>query len=639
MPGNVFFELLGIAINFDEQNTLEEIERHRVSMVQRVDMLLQNSSMEELTQKYPGIPKVIATKKDHIRQTAAERIKAVTEADRQLDTIAATISECSFNFKTIADKRLLEPYLESIVIELNAYPHDLVKKAYAALNIKGEHPKISTAIAKKIEAMKLCAKQRSMELSCDLLREQFLAQGQYALDREDIEILIAAKQRKRAINCHVVAAGIPCSPHDFLEALIRKGAARTQLIFRGPVSQHWSVLDILRAADGTLKIFFLDAAGNLFNKPGILAFCLKNKIDLTFCMGKLQKDGFSCSIFAVDHAFHMSKIADLHEHIARVRRPSVDGRHVFTVAPIDLPAPLVKNVQSTRFLTKYLAMHPEQKKTPVNKKGQTVLEYAESYAVVNDDARVYGAIYHKQQQYRQKINAYILEQERLTWAKQQITTTIKVINTFDVCFNQLNTQEKIKQHKVFLLARLDAGVKNNDLINAYQILGLNNQHHPRVSLALQAKQQQINQEAIVQVRRLFLCSIHFDKHISTFAAKAEAIKNKALLNKKYSPTAKILSDFCLAVINAQERFLHSNLDVSLGATKKRLALECQKALTPTQKTLGLRSEWSNLFKLFSSELYFMLHPNLNAYHFMAPLKEERVYARSSLPPIQPYNKA
>lgn len=250
----------------------------------------------------------------------------------------------------------------------------------------------------------------SIENTLNDSKKSELKNAPYELSDADLRDLIAQKNKKRPIDCKLVASD------SELKGLMENLAAyaedkenppkRFQMLMSFPMTNrtHWSAFDIL-CENGKIKIFMLDAAGDVCNLIRILPFLGQN-VEFTSCGGKLQTDGKSCSIFALDHVFKMSKMQNLHGHLDKVRKKS--GAY-FEVDPLNLPSALVKNAQSLSFLKEHAARHAPDEK--VNKKGETMAKYLRkhtTFMVREKDkskvvSRINDAISDKQQKYRKKL--------------------------------------------------------------------------------------------------------------------------------------------------------------------------------------------------------------------------------------------
>lgn len=146
----------------------------------------------------------------------------------------------------------------------------------------------------------------------------------YVLSERDLKSLIEQKCKKRPMDCKVITSdselrGVMESLRVYAEDKVNP-PKRFQALISFPMKNrtHWSALDIL-CENGKAQIFMLDAAGDVCNLIRILPF-LSKTIELTYCGGKLQTDGKSCSIFSLAHVFKMSNMINLHNNIAKKRK-------------------------------------------------------------------------------------------------------------------------------------------------------------------------------------------------------------------------------------------------------------------------------------------------------------------------------
>lgn len=140
---------------------------------------------------------------------------------------------------------------------------------------------------------------------------------------------------------------------------------RLQFILRQ--QDHYTVIDI----DMNFKqAFIMDAAGDerQFNYHHLLDvipeierivyvknhnYQAKDKIKVS----NLQKDEYSCSIFALDHVLAAATFPDLHGYLQS--RMQVESEQIGFISWFDAPAPLVRNAQSPTFKEKYCETHSE----------------------------------------------------------------------------------------------------------------------------------------------------------------------------------------------------------------------------------------------------------------------------------------
>ncbi len=223
----------------------------------------------------------------------------------------------------------------------------------------------------------------------------------------ELQQLIAEKNKKRSIDCRIILDDFK----GFLEQLEREKFSRPKdLPFRVQVlchlehSHNWSALDILVSHD-EIHIFHLNAAGDSDNVDVITQVLTDfSLIKMTSCEGQLQRDWENCAVFALDHVFHMSKMMDLHEQVKKFHKPNpkVENKNMYTLDPFDLPAVLVKNMQSVPLLEKYIKQqaNPQEK---INKKGQTLKEYVDSHTIFRKALPFNTGITYKKKQYRLRL--------------------------------------------------------------------------------------------------------------------------------------------------------------------------------------------------------------------------------------------
>jgi hypothetical protein len=213
------------------------------------------------------------------------------------------------------------------------------------------------------------------------------------LSPDEIKQLIARKNRKRPIDCRVILSDFK----SFISNLQKESSEKASILPRrvqavcclqesdqeDAPNQHWSALDILITSD-KMQVFYLDGAGDSKNYKHIVPILSSMpNVELTCCEEKLQHDTESCSIFALDHVFHMSKIPNLHAIIDAGKKADTENSlpNVCVFNPINLPPSLVRNAQSLRFITNYKAAHPEEAKEVLNKKGQTLMDYVLAHSM------------------------------------------------------------------------------------------------------------------------------------------------------------------------------------------------------------------------------------------------------------------
>lgn len=144
----------------------------------------------------------------------------------------------------------------------------------------------------------------------------------YALSVTEIEDLIIDKNKKRKIDCRVILDDV--TGKNFKAFLQQQQInqkeckdQRIQILYKldSDDSDHWTTLDVL-VTKTKIQIFYLDSAGDPRHViPISFAVLAFENTELTYCEDQIQHDGESCSIFSMDHAFHLSKIQTIHTTI------------------------------------------------------------------------------------------------------------------------------------------------------------------------------------------------------------------------------------------------------------------------------------------------------------------------------------
>lgn len=624
MSGNVFLEILSIEINFDTKNNIPEIEAHRNALLAQIEILInsptQNISLASLTKQYPGIPAVLFKKKQQIDEDAQKRLKEITDAEQLIAQAIKAIGSFKVDYSDKLTTIEIEIQCQLLLDQLEAlsYSDENIKNAITVLNLTMAHQDLAAVVKKKKNEIKFLATLRVFSLSAVTIEHSETDENRYRLTKKDIEILIENKKKKKELNCYVIEGEKPLSLDLFFENIAKSGATRTQLIFKVSGTEHWSAMDIHRDKEGKLKIFFIDAAGSYYNQPAVLALCRKEKIEVTFCMDGLQKDFFSCSIFSVDHAFHMSKIPDLHEQIDRVKVKSSILDYVSTVAPIDLPPVLVKNVQFKDFLEQYLAKNKKYETVKINKKGQTLREYIESHKNIEE----MDAIEYKQKKYREKINSFIQNQTRshqlalaVLEAKQVVASVLKAIQNIEISFEDQNTASKIELHSIGLLKQLEDKLLGTGLDKACKVLGIKGQH-PDISKALHEQQMKINQYADIQRRQNILIDINFDKYLKIFRTKSIEIRKYRVDAVYFQYAAEKAKDLYLALNAAKKHFLLEDLDKSIDQSKHTFSTKCRLAINAAKPSLDSHRGWNTAFRVFNEKILLQLTVGQNENRFV-----------------------
>jgi hypothetical protein len=187
-----------------------------------------------------------------------------------------------------------------------------LKKELFSIRVATEqNPKIDLAIAAKEKKIIDWMIKRKNELK-DLVKKSLNDPTKdLALSLNELTTLVEIKKLKRPINCYVIEEKTPFSLDELLNSIAKEGKERTQIIYKASKNiRHWSALDVKRDSQGKLTVFLLDAPGNLRNEneDAIKKYCNEHKIKLIIAKGKIQKDNFTCSIYSLDHVFHMSKM-------------------------------------------------------------------------------------------------------------------------------------------------------------------------------------------------------------------------------------------------------------------------------------------------------------------------------------------
>lgn len=609
-------DLLNIEITFDNLYTPIDIEKYLIKLIVQLSTLpIDEGNIEK--------------EKQLIHEAAEQRLKLINSVQEQVDNVLKSINKFKVNYSN--STKLQEVYASRInqLMKFELFISRLsptIEKLYTLLSVTNGHPAINTAITKKLNQCNRLAKMRTMELldsSLPSVEEDAL---RYRLTRKDIEILIVNKNQKRGINCHVIDGDTPISVTEFLENIRQNGPKRTQLIYKIAGTEHWSTMDIQRDAANKMNIFFIDAIGHTTNLPKIVDFCTQHKFELTCSMGGLQKDFASCSIFCVDHAFHMSKIADLHEQISAIRKPVPKSEFRFDVDSADLPPVLVKNSQSTSYIKNYLQRHQNYQPIKINNKNQTLLDYAESHHVLIDGQKIYSSILYKQSQYRKKINqnkgyGYDPESHNKLIQKSNciIDEATQELMNIKVDFKPRTTLNAVAFYYQVLLQQIEEIRTQRALRDAQTILNLR-QLPLAFTNAITKKQNQIvqamqnaiktvsatetssspiirsSQALSLQSRCITLDGIHFNKYLTH-------IKNKTnQLTETIKDTTNVTlikaKELCDTLEQAKHSLMLDSLTLPLKQVKNNFLKKCQIALTTARTTLDTDKAWAMLIKKF-----------------------------------------
>ncbi len=147
---------------------------------------------------------------------------------------------------------------------------------------------------------------------------------------DDLQQLIAEKNSKRPIDCRIILDdfdGFLLQLENEKKERATAQGLRIQVLCNLDRSDgdNWTALDIWVSESGT-HIFYLNAAGDP-SSLNVITKAINNfpQVQMTCCEGEIQRDWVNCAIFALDHVFHMSKIADLHQQILarREKEPTV----------------------------------------------------------------------------------------------------------------------------------------------------------------------------------------------------------------------------------------------------------------------------------------------------------------------------
>ncbi len=166
----------------------------------------------------------------------------------------------------------------------------------------------------------------------------------YPITCEDVQVLIERNKKKHPIESYVIEGKHPLSIQNYLNIMRRSNLTRAQLIFKNPSSKYWSCMDIEQNDEKHFEIFFVDPMGLKGNLNELIKALEGRDVTLTTCVGRLKKGFSSGSLFSVELATSMSKIADLHGSLQQVREQTHSG--IYTVAPSNLPPALAEDALS-----------------------------------------------------------------------------------------------------------------------------------------------------------------------------------------------------------------------------------------------------------------------------------------------------
>jgi esterase/lipase len=617
MPAELFLPLLNKKFTFQNLYTLQDIKKESDKLFKQLE---NTGKAKKISFNF------INEEQEIIKAAVQKRMDEINNANKNINQVLNVIKKFKVYYSDLLDSESVEVHREKLLKQIAKTLDDksnLLNKAYATLNLTEGFPDIKKAVTQKLDAIYNKAKNRKSAIASDQALNPSAQEDalRYRLTREDIEILIVNKKKKRAINCHVIDGAVPCSVSDFLENIVQKGQKRTQLIFKVATTEHWSTMDILRHENGTLSIFFIDAIGHKTNMPEVVAFCDVHQFELTQSLGGIQKDFASCSVFCADHAFHMSKIPDLHEQINAVRTKVPGSNLTYEVDPMNLPPVLVKNVQSTGMIKNYLQKHPEQGATPLNKKEQTLINYAESHHIMIEGQKIYNAVGYKQSKYRKRINQDKGYEPEPNYQEKMLQSALAIIEraTHDILNIKLddtlrNTANDIVFYYHALSSRIEEIITSRDMRDAQTILNLRG--HPKLLMeTITQKKQEISTAMHNQMLRIvkqdakkpsikatetqnifnrvkLLHTLHFEAHIASF--NAIAIKDESAAQSIYK--------LCSALENAKQEFILANLKTKLPELKKILADKCQSALNAAKNTLGTQSNFGEAYEKFLNKV-------------------------------------
>lgn len=225
----------------------------------------------------------------------------------------------------------------------------------------------------------------------------------YGFSAEELALLIEDKKKKRPSFNGVVIVGHFAKWISQLqkERINRIGnfPRRLQAVYKradrtedNEDYNHWSAIDIL-LTEQMMKVFYFDSAGDLSNLTNIIrAVKTQSNTEITICddvkeiindeikYHAIQKDGESCSIFALDFIFQMSKMPDLHDKLASIRIWNEEEGY-YEVDPRKLPLVLIRNAQSNTFIQQCMNENKNALNLPINKKNQTLSDYLKTHGV------------------------------------------------------------------------------------------------------------------------------------------------------------------------------------------------------------------------------------------------------------------
>lgn len=125
-----------------------------------------------------------------------------------------------------------------------------------------------------------------------------------------------AREKGREFHCLVIDRD---NSPDELELLLAdvnliNFDTRFQIVYR--TKHHWSTIDV-QIKNGQINFFLLDAANSLIHTLDAMVTINKicPKAQITYCPSLLQSDTDNCAYFALDDAYNLSRMDDLHEEL------------------------------------------------------------------------------------------------------------------------------------------------------------------------------------------------------------------------------------------------------------------------------------------------------------------------------------
>ena len=257
-------------------------------------------------------------------------------------------------------------------------------------------------------------------------RAREVDQDPYVFSTEELTQLIEHKKRTRFLDARVIVGNfelLVSQLHEERQSGVGAFPRRIQIAFKragldegGQEYDHWTAIDILLTRD-CMNVFYLDSAGDPRNLSIIVDATTRHPdTELTLCEDievngrslAVQKDGESCSIFAIDNIFHMSKLPELHDHVNlyRVKDLSYEDKPIYCLDPGDLPAMLVRNAQSDRFMGRWMGRNTDKLEVAVDKKGHNIRDYLRIHSIFYPTIKkeINAGIQEKQIKYASRLN-------------------------------------------------------------------------------------------------------------------------------------------------------------------------------------------------------------------------------------------